>query len=419
MGSSPGASIGTLLGSGDRTPPADPELAAAVLTSFGAGLLSAAPSRSNAVVSPYSVYSVLAMAAIGANGRTADQLASALGGRSPDVRAGCLTAIDDAVGAALASGVASDGDPRFHDARPLTVESANSLFVQHGVVVRPEFLDALAGGFAAGLRQVDYAADPEAARQAVNSWVSDRTSGRIGELLDRGTLSRDTVLSLVNALLLTAPWRTPFRVDATPAPFAVVGGGQVGVRYLRATCWCAHEAGESWRSVNIAYRGGGLAMTVVLPHSGAFDEVRSALPAVLTARQPASSAESPPGGMVALALPGFAVRTRLSLVEYLRRAGVTDVFDPAAVDLSGIAGDPGDLVATELAHQAVITVDENGTEAAAATAMSVSATGAPVDPVRIVIDRSFLFAVHDTRTGAPLFLGQVIDPTTSPAGQAR
>ncbi len=416
MGSGPGASIGTLLGGGDRTPPADPELAAAVLTSFGAGLLSAAPSRSNAVVSPYSVYSVLAMAAIGANGRTADQLASALGGISPDVGAGFLTAIDDAVGAALAGGVPSEGDPRFHDARPMTVRSANSLFVQHGVVVRPEFLDALAGGFAAGVRQVDYAADPEAARQAVNSWVSDRTSGRIGELLDQGTLSRDTVLSLVNALLVTAPWRTPFRVDATPAPFAVVDGGQVGVRYLRATCWCAHEAGESWRSVTIAYRGGGLAMTVVLPHSGVFNEVRSALPEVLTARQ---SSGTPAGGMVALALPGFAVRTRLSLVEYLRRAGVTDVFDPAAVDLSGIAGDPGDLVATELAHQAVITVDENGTEAAAATAMSTSATGAPVDPVRIVIDRSFLFAVHDTRTGAPLFLGQVIDPTTSPAGQAR
>ena len=74
------------------------------------------------------------------------------------------------------------------------------------------------------------------------------------------------------------------------------------------------------------------------------------------------------------------MRTRLSLVEHLRRAGVTDVFDPAAVDLSGIAGDPGDLVATELAHQAVITVDENGTEAAAATAMTMSATGAPMDP---------------------------------------
>ena len=400
--------MGTLLGTVDRMSPAEPRLAANVLTSFGAGLLSATPARDNAVVSPYSVYTVLAMAATGAKGRTRDQLVAALGGISPDAQAGCLTAIDDAVAAALARGAPVTRDPRYDDTRPMALRAANSLFVQHGFAVRPEFLDALAGGFGAGLHLVDYAADPESARQTINAWVGERTAGRIEELFDRGTLSTGTLLTLVNALLLTAPWQKFFFESEEVAPFALVGGGTVDVRYLCVTDWFEHGAGEGWRSVTVPYRGGGLAMTIVLPDPGAFDEVRSALPEVLAARH-ASDLRS--GDMVALSIPGFAVNTRLSLVGYLSRVGVTDIFDPAVVDLSGMAGHPGDLLASEVAHQAVITVDRNGTEAAAATAMTILASGLAADPLPIVINRSFMFAVHDTRTSAPLFLGQVIDPT--------
>jgi hypothetical protein len=113
----------------------------------------------------------------------------------------------------------------------------------------------------------------------------------------------------------------------------------------------------------------------------------------------------------ALSLPGFTVDTALSLTDQLRAAGVTDLFDPRSVDLSGIAGDPGYLVATDLVHRAAVKVDEKGTEAAAATAMVFEATGALAEPLPITVDRSFIFAVHDVSTGAPLFLGQVIDPT--------
>jgi serpin B len=115
--------------------------------------------------------------------------------------------------------------------------------------------------------------------------------------------------------------------------------------------------------------------------------------------------------MVALSMPKFQLRTRIPLRERLRSAGAPDLFDPTLVDLSDIAGAPGDLVAGEVIHQAVISVDEHGTEAAAATAMSMMATGAPSTPVPIVIDRSFFFMVHETISGAALFLGQVIDPT--------
>ena len=110
-------------------------------------------------------------------------------------------------------------------------------------------------------------------------------------------------------------------------------------------------------------------------------------------------------------MPPFDIDTAVSLTDHLKARGVTDLWTSDA-DLSGIAGEPGDLFATALVHQAVISVDEKGTEAAAATAMAMGRRrGAGRTRCEFTVDRSFFFAVHDTSTGAPLFLGQVVDPT--------
>ena len=112
-------------------------------------------------------------------------------------------------------------------------------------------------------------------------------------------------------------------------------------------------------------------------------------------------------------MPGFEVHSTPDVQTAIKAMGVTDLFDPNAVDLSGIAGNKGDLVATSFVHQAVVLVDENGTEAAAATGMGVSATGLPHLDGDILVDKPFLFWIHDTVTGAPVFLGVVGDPTAT------
>jgi len=388
-----------------RGPAADPRAAGSAVTAVGAGLLDAVPATKNAAISPYSVYAVLAMAAAGARGETKAQLDEFL--RAGTAEPGeCLTAVDAAVADAVASGAPSKGDPAVADTRPMTVRSANSLWADRGLTVRPEYLDRLARGFGTGMYQVNYRVDPEVARRAINSWVDDRTATLIPELIPRDKITRDTVLTLVNAVYLNAPWATEFLRPAGPSTFTTADGRTVSVPLMSQTAGYAHAAGRGWTSVTIPYRGDRLAMTVIIPDAGRFDQVRANLPAVLDTATTASAA-----GPVALSLPGFTVDTALSLSDQLRAARVTDLFDPRSVDLSGIAGDPGYLVATDLVHRAVVKVDEKGTEAAAATAMVFEATGALAEPLPITVDRSFIFAVHDVSTGAPLFLGQVIDPT--------
>jgi serpin B len=386
---------------------AGPSAAAeSALDSLGAALLRQLPATENVVLSPYSIYAVLAMARAGAKGATAAQLDAVLGGDSA-VQRGNVTAIDTAVAAALVAGSAPAGaDPATTDTRPVSVDVANSVWLSPRLSVRPSFLDALATGFGVGIYKTDYAADPEAARKAINDWVGGHTKGLIPELLGQGIITPETVMTLVNALHLSAPWQDTFYPTSEPIQFTIEARLQSAAKAMSGTAELASASGSGWTSVTIPYRGSGLAMTVVLPDAGSFTAVRAQLPKVL---ESVSAAE--PTGAVEVRMPIFKTATHLSLKPAMDALGVKNLFGPSA-DLSGIAGNPGDLMAGELVHQAVITVDEKGTEAAAATAMSISATaGIGGDIKRITVDRPFFYSIHDTKTGAPLFLGQVTDPT--------
>ncbi len=387
-----------------RMQPGDPAAAGVAMTAVGVDLLDATEATQNAVVGPTSVYTVLAMAAAGAKGSTADQLAGYLGGDA-DQQQGTVTAVEDAVDAAITAGASVSVDPQGGEDRPLTAEFANSLWSAPGLGVRPEYLDALAGGFDTGMYEIDYAADPDAARRTINGWVDERTASLIPELLAEGVITPDTVLALVNATYLSAPWQTEFFTSSASSPFETADGRSVSLPLMQATGYYAHSARAGWTAVTIPYRGSGLAMTVVLPDAGSFDLVRADLDSVLPTAVSYKGSDQ-----VHLSMPPFEIDTAVSLTDHLQARGVTDLWTSDA-DLSGIAGEPGDLFATALVHQAVISVDEKGTEAAASTAMRMAGSAAPADPLQFTVDRSFFFAVHDTTTGAPLFLGQVIDPT--------
>ena len=207
---------------------------------------------------------------------------------------------------------------------------------------------------------------------------------------------------LVNALYFKAPWQTPFEEYATaPLPFHVGGGDPVDVPTMRGGA-TGYAEGDGWIAVRMAYYGGTLAMTVVMPEEmAAFEETvaHGGLAPVIAAPKPQA---------VSLTLPKWTFRSTSSLGHVLADLGMPTAFGDDA-DFSAMTDESDGLRITNVAHEAWIAVDEAGTEAAAATAVSVGGTSMPVT-LPVVVDRPFLFVIHDVAYGTPLFLGRVTDP---------
>jgi len=367
---------------------------------FGSDLYQVlAEGAADTVFSPASVASALRMALCGARGRTAEELARALhldGSPGADeVAAGTLRlASPDAASPAAASPAA-------------TFRAPNTVWVQSGLPTRAEFTAALSRA-AATFADADFAGNPEAARTKINDVIAGQTEGRITGLLPPGAVSRLTRLVLANAVYLKAAWTQPFPPGATAgAPFYPDGPDRAGmtVPTMHLTAPRAYLRGDGYQAVLLPYRDLGLAMAVVLP-DGPLTALRPKAAAVGLGGLLAGTARH----QVTLALPRFRLEAAFNLIPALRRLGVTEAFADGA-DFSGItAAEP--LRIGAVVHKAYIDVDERGTEAAAATGVSITARAAfePPPPVTMVVDRPFLFAIIDTATSVPVFLGQVSHP---------
>lgn len=377
-----------------RAPGAEPQRAAAAMTGFTARLLATLPREGNLVVSPYSIYAVLAMARAGAQGQTAAQLDAVLGSADAADAGALVTAVDTALEAA-------QRQPDEED-RAVAVDVANSLWIQAGLPVQSTYLDQLATGFGAGVYTTDYAADAEQSRNDINAWVSERTHDLIPELIAAEALSPSTLLTLVNAVYFAGSWPDDM-LDAGALPFSTLDG-EVSAAAMRTQRTFDYAQGDGWQSVTLPYVGGGMAMTLIVPDLGSFASVTldEALMAAATA------GESRP---VLVTMPKFDTTSSLDLTDPMIALGLTDLFS-AQADLSAIAGPDHPLMATDMVQQAVIAVDEHGTVAAAATAMMGAGSAAPSnEPVTLTVDRPFYYLIHDTVTNAPLFVGRVLDPT--------
>lgn len=382
---------------------ADPATAASAaddIDAFGIDLLRAISGGGNTVFSPASIALALAMAEIGANGETASQMNAVLHGVAADGGSG-LNALSQAL--AARSGSFKDSEGREIN---LTLRIANAPFAQAGLELEPAYLDTLASQFGAGLREVDYAADPEGARALINGWVKDETAGRIPELLGQGVISRYTKLTLVNAIYLKAPWETAFDKSATAnAPFTRADGSVVQVPTMSGGEQVAsYAAGPGWQAVELPYADDTLAMTIILP-----DNLASFI-AQLSGTHFEQIIRTLAHRQVNLSLPRFKVQTEVDLAKTLGALGMPLAFEPGQADFSGITTKTP-LNISAVIHQANISVDEQGTEAAAATAVVMVGMAAPEEPVTVQVNRPFLFAVRDLSTGAALFLGQVTDPS--------
>jgi serpin B len=343
------------------------------------------------VFSPVSVDAALRMALCGARGQTAAELAGALH-EAPDAAAEGLRATSAAVRDAAADG-------------SVTLRAPSTVWVQSGLPLQTAFTDQLTD---AAMARADFAGQPQAARAEINRVIAEQTEGKITGLLSAQAISEVTRLVLTSAVYLKAAWAEPFPERATgDAPFYPDGPDRpsLTVPMMRGVAARAYRHGDGYQVVVLPYRGGRLAMAVVLP-DGPLATLRPAMAAGGLPRLLAGTSRY----QVTLALPRFRLEAGFDLVPALRRLGVEQAFTRQA-DFSGIT-EAERLAINAVGHKAYVDVDEQGTEAAAATAIVFRPTAvfrAP-PPVTMTVDRPFLFAIIHTPTGLPLFVGQVRDP---------
>jgi serpin B len=292
---------------------------------------------------------------------------------------------------------------------------ATGLFVEEAYPVHTAFCDALTEAFGAEFLSVTFA-NPEETADRVNTWVADKTEGRITDLVSPDSLLPDMRLILANAVYFEARWADQFAEGMTrPKPFHLLPGagtGSVEVPMMATQGTFLYWKSESSdvEALHIDYEEG-LSMLVVLPATGRFAEVEAGLSAGLLARMYAESERT----LVALELPRFEMRFETSLGDVLRELGLQTAFDIASADFGGITPHPDGLFLSEAIHQAWLKVDEHGTEAAAATAIMAMAAGMmeeePPRPIPFLVDRPFYFFIQERLTGAVLFMGRVLEPT--------
>jgi serpin B len=358
----------------------------------------------NLMFSPYSISSALAMTYAGARNQTADQMARALNFTLPQER---LHPAFNQLALELASRSDAEGvkpDQAFQ------LSIANSLWGQSGFRFTPDFLDALARNYAAGMRLVDFNSDPETARRAINDWVYRETKERIEDIIPNPPpelITKLTRLVLVNAVYFKAAWQTPFNSDATqPASFRLLDGSAIDVPTMVLPGRFRSMRGEGYRAVELPYAGGQLAMLILLPDDGKFSDLEARLDPGLTDATVAALQS----GEVNLWMPKFIFQwAAADLPGKLKSLGMVDAFSMAA-DFSGMDGEL-DLFISAILHKAFIALDEAGTEAAASTVVVVSEKSLPVNRMDIKIDRPFFFLIRDNPTGTILFLGRVMNPS--------
>ena len=368
---------------------------------FGAGLYAALRAPGNLVMSPVSIALALRLALLGARGDTAAELAAALRLAGPEQAAEDLRVLS-----ARLDGLAGG---------PVTLRAPATLWVQAGLPLQPGYTAALAGLVSVSVHDADFARAAEAAREEINALIAAQTSGKITGLLAPHTVNAATRAVLASAIYLKAAWARPFPAGATAdGPFHPEPGRTVDGPLMHLAARLRYRRGDGYQVVELPYADGPLAMLIVLPDGG-LGPVEERLAAGGVAGLAGGSGTGPDGlgpRPVRLALPKFRVTSVLDLRAALTALGAGRMFRDDA-DFSGLT-QAMPLHVSAVAHKAYLDVDEQGTEAAAATAvvarpMARIATGEP--PVELVVDRPFLYAITDTGSGRPLFLGRVTDPT--------
>ena len=264
--------------------------------------------------------------------------------------------------------------------------------------------------YGAGLRDADFAAQPDAERLKVNKWVEEQTKDKIKELLASGTVDADTRMILVNAIYFKGDWVNAFDKKATkPAVFTATDGTKTDAPLMFRKGTFSFYEGDGVQVLSMPYKGNDLSMIVALPTK------IDGLPA-LEAKLDAKIFESwtkklSPTNDVMVSFPKFKTETNYSLGKTLIDMGMSNAFDKVAADFGGMHSAPDKLYLSLVVHKAFVDINEEGTEAAAATAVVMSRAPSPVTQTKTFrADHPFVFAIRHNASGAILFLGRVEKP---------
>lgn len=355
-------------------------------------------SAENLFLAPLSVTMVMQMAAVGARGETADQMAEAL--RSPWRNA--------RQGAAMA-----DLQRRLFGAENgggVTLRAANRIFVARHYPLSPDFVETLERNYASQPEEVDFERHAEEARAQINTWVADQTSGRIEDLIPQGVLDALTRLVLVNAVYFKGDWAEPFDKERTQdGPFHVTADEQVDAPMMRDQRRVRYAKVADMQIVELPYEGDKLSMVILLPEA---TDGLAELEERLTGQALAGWLDELAEREARLTLPRFRMTSEKTLNDALKSLGMALAFSPDHADFAGISSEPG-LYISAVLHKTFLDVNEEGTEAAAATGAVIGVTSAPVEEEipEFRADHPFVVLIRDRATGSILMLGHVVDPT--------
>jgi serpin B len=359
------------------------------------------PEPGNLFYSPYSISTALALTYTGARGETERELAKALHFSLAHKE---LSGTFNDLAAAL--------ENQQHEGLELSI--ANALWGQQDYTFLPEFLTALEKDYGSSLRHQDFKTDPEGARQTINTWVEEQTKERIKDLIPQDGITEFTRLVLTNAIYFNAKWQTPFNASATSEkPFYLLDGTKTNVPMMHMQNQIAYTTGEGYQAISLPYVGGNLSFVAIVPDTGQFETVETKLSTEFMNDLQALNPRE-----IILNLPKFEFESAFELSKAMNTLGVRTAFagsedcstESQYADFSGMDGTRC-LYISYIFHKAFVKVEEEGTEAAAATGViETVATSAPPAPIELTIDRPFIFFIRDQQTGSILFLGRVLNP---------
>ena len=352
----------------------------------------------NLILSPYSISLALAMTYAGARGETEAQMTQTLHFTPQDKLHPSFNTLD----------LALEKEPinLDKDKEPMQLNIANAVWAEKTFSFLPEFLDTIAINYGAGVNLANFKNEPNQERTTINNWVSDQTEDKINDLLPDGSITTDTRMVLVNAIYFKADWLDQFDANHTgDYPFNLLDGTQVNIPMMGQGMYIPYTQGEGYTAVELPYAGDTAAMDIIVPDVGKFEDIESALTGDMFNTIIGNMSQT----SLMLSLPKFKFESSFGLSYTLDQLGMVDAFNANTADFSGMTGNK-DLFIGNVIHKAFVAVDEEGTEAAAATAVIMEAAGAPMWDVSLLVDRPFIFIIRDKVNGQILFIGRVLNP---------
>ena len=363
----------------------------------------------NLFFSPYSVSLALAMTYAGARSTTEEQMVETL--HFTTLGQDRLHPAFNALAIELAGwgeDSASKQETEEEKKDRFQLHIANALWGQDGYGFLPAFLDVLAENYGAGVQTADFIDAPERARMMINRWVSDETEERIEDLLPPGSITPLTRLVLTNAIYFNATWKYRFDERSTyDCLFTLLDGSRVTVSMMEQIKRFKYVEEKEYQAVELPYVGDELSMVVLLPTADRFEKFSQELNAEQVRDIMNSMKDT---GDIHLYMPKFEYTSEFNLKATLADLGMPDAFVFGTADFSGMDASR-ELFIGDVFHKAFVSVDEAGTEATAATAVVVDWYCVSPPPIRVSIDRPFIFLIRDIGTGTILFMGQVMDPS--------